>query len=180
MSESEKDVPIKSEPAVPEAKSAPLRVWEPFESLRREIEHVFDTFGSDFWRRPSQPILTKERAWLPQMTFPISPAVDVTEKDTAFEITAELPGLDEKDVDVSVANGILTLKGEKKEEKEEKQKDYYLSERRYGSFQRSFPLPDGVDSDKIEAVFKKGLLSVTLPKTPEAQNNKRKIDVKSA
>ncbi|MEW5423345.1 Hsp20/alpha crystallin family protein [Amorphus sp. 3PC139-8] len=180
MSESEKDVPIKSEQTAPETKPSPPSAWEPFESLRREIENVFDTFGTGFWRRSARAPLSAERTWLPQMAFPVSPAVDVTEKDAAFEITVELPGLDEKDVDVSVANGVLTIKGEKKEEKEEKQKDYYLSERRYGSFQRSFPLPEGVDSDKIEAVFKKGLLSVTLPKTPEAQNNKRKIDVKSA
>lgn len=180
MSESDKEVPVKSDRSAPAAKSAVPRVWEPLESLRREIEHVFDTFGGDLWRRPAHPLLAKEWNWLPQMAFPLSPAVDVTEKDAAFEITAELPGLDEKDVDVSVANGVLTIKGEKREEKQEKQKDYYLSERRYGSFQRSFPLPDGVDGDKIEAVFKKGLLSITLPKTAEAQNNKRKIDVKSA
>jgi HSP20 family protein len=173
------EVQVKSEEKAPAAKPA-TGAWEPFESLRRDIEHVFDTFGTGFWRRSGHPSLAMDRAWLPQMTFPVSPAVDVIEKDKAFEITAELPGLDEKDVDVSVANGVLTIKGEKNEEKEEKEKDYYLSERRYGLFQRSFPLPEGVDGDKIDAVFKKGLLTISLPKTPDAQNNKRKIDVKPA
>ncbi len=110
----------------------------------------------------------------------MSHAGDVDEKNKASEISGELQGRDEKDVDESVGNGVLGIKGEKNEEKEEKEKDYYLSERRYGMFQRSFPLPEGVDGDKIDAVFKKGLLTISLPKTPNAQNNKRKIDVKPA
>ena len=76
------------------------------------------------------------------------------------------------------ADGILTIKGEKREEKEERKKDYYLSERRFGSFQRSFQLPDGVDADKIEARFKNGVLTVTLPKSPEAQRKEKKIAIK--
>jgi HSP20 family protein len=109
-----------------------------------------------------------------------SPAVDVTESDKAYEITAELPGLDEKNIEVNVANGGLTIRGEKKEEKEEKQKDYYVSERRYGSFERYFSLPEGVDADKIQASFKNGVLKVTLPKTAEAQKPAKKIEVKAA
>jgi len=91
-----------------------------------------------------------------------------------------LPGIDEKDIEVKVANGILSIKGEKQEEKEEKKKDYYLRERNFGSFERSFQVPDGVDTDKIEASFKKGVLTVTLPKKPEAQIAAKKIDVKVA
>jgi HSP20 family protein len=91
----------------------------------------------------------------------------------------ELPGLDEKDVEVKLANGSLTVKGEKKEDKEEREKDYYFSERRYGSFVRSFPLPEGVNADKIEASFAKGVLTIKLPKTAEAQAEK-KIAVKAA
>lgn len=109
-----------------------------------------------------------------------SPAVDVSESDKAYEITAELPGLDEKNVEVSVANGGLTIKGEKKEEKEQNQKDYYVSERSYGSFERYFGLPEGVDADKIEASFKNGVLKVMLPKTAEAQKPAKKIEVKAA
>jgi len=108
-----------------------------------------------------------------------APAVDVAESEKAYEITVELPGMDEKNIEVKVSNGSLTIKGEKQEEKEEKKKDYYLHERHFGSFERSFALPDGVDSNKIEAAFKKGVLTVTLPKKPEAQKPAKKIEVKA-
>ena len=108
------------------------------------------------------------------------PAVDVSETDKAYEITAELPGMDEKNVEVKLANDVLTIKGEKQDEKEEKRKDYYMRERSFGSFQRSFQVPDGVDADKIEANFKKGVLTVTLPKSTEAQKAEKKIAVKAA
>jgi HSP20 family protein len=88
--------------------------------------------------------------------------------------------MDEKNIEVNVVNGGLTIKGEKKDEKEEKNKDYYVSERRYGAFERYFRLPEGVDSDKIEANFRKGVLTVTLPKTAAAQKPAKKIDVKAA
>jgi HSP20 family protein len=106
--------------------------------------------------------------------------VDVSEGEKAYEITAELPGLDEKDIEVKLALGGLTIKGEKREEKEEKKKDYYLHERHFGSFERYFRLPDEVDPDKIEASFKKGVLTVTLPKKPEAQKAEKKIAIKAA
>jgi len=108
------------------------------------------------------------------------PAVDVIESENAYEVTAELPGMDEKNIEVKVANGFLTIKGEKQEEKEEKKKDYYLQERSFGSFERSFGLPEGVDADKIQASFKKGVLTVMLPKKPEAQKPAKKIEVKGA
>ena len=110
----------------------------------------------------------------------VAPAMDLVEKDKEYEITAELPGIDEKNVEIKLSNRTLTIKGEKHEEKEEKEKDYYLSERRYGSFQRSFQLPEGVDADKIEANFAKGVLTVKLPKTAEAQKAEKKIAVKAA
>ena len=116
----------------------------------------------------------RRRAWT------VAPAMDLVEKEKEYEISAELPGIDEKNVEIKVANHMLTIKGEKKEEKEEKQKDYYLSERRFGSFQRSFALPEGVDADKIEANFVKGVLTVKLPKTAEAQKAEKKITVKAA
>ena len=99
--------------------------------------------------------------------------------EKAYEITADLPGMDDKNIEVKAVDGVLTIKGEKQEEKEEKKKDYYLQERSFGSFQRSFGLPDGVDQDKIEASFKKGVLIVTLPKRPEAQKPTKKIEVKA-
>ena len=97
--------------------------------------------------------------WPRGSTWAAVPAVDIAETDKAYEITAELPGMDEKNIEVKFADGVLTIRGEKKDEKEEKKKDYYLSERSYGSFQRSFQVPDGVDTDKIEATFKKGVLT---------------------
>ena len=109
-----------------------------------------------------------------------APAIDVVDTDKAYEITAELPGMNESDIDVKFSDGTLTIKGEKRDEKEEKKKGYYLSERRYGSFQRSFGVPDGVDVDKIEANFKNGVLTVTLPKTPQAQTSEKKISIKKA
>jgi HSP20 family protein len=161
-----------------ESSSVP-EAWRPFEALRREVDRLFEDFGrDDFWRRPFRSLAGLERNLAKK--FIASPAVDVSESSKAYEITAELPGLDEKNIEVSLANGGLTIKGEKKEEKEEKQKDYHLSERSYGSFERYFTLPESVDSDKIEASFKNGILKVTLPKTAEAQKPAKKIEVKAA
>jgi len=87
--------------------------------------------------------------------------------------------MQEKDIEVKVANGVLSIKGEKQEEKEEKEKDYYRRERSFGSFERSFQLPDDIEDDKIEANFKNGVLSVTLPKSAKAQQQAKKIEVKT-
>ena len=158
-----------------------LKPWRPFENLRREIDRLFDDFDGGVWRAPlARSMFDIQPFWQRQASFAALPAVDVAETDKAYEITAELPGLDEKNVEVKVAGGVLTIKGEKQEEKEEKKKDYYLSERSYGSFQRSFQVPDGVDADKIEANFKNGVLTVTLPKSAEAQKAEKKIEVKAA
>jgi HSP20 family molecular chaperone IbpA len=107
------------------------------------------------------------------------PAVDVTQTDKGYEVTAELPGMEEKDIEVKLANGILTIKGEKRDEKEEKKKDYYVRERSFGSFERSFQVPADVDADEINASFKKGVLTVMLPKSAEAQRAEKKIEVKA-
>ena len=104
--------------------------------------------------------------------------MDLVERHEAFEMTAELPGLDEKNIEVNVANGVLTVKGQKEEDKVEKKEDFHLRERRFGSFSRSVRVPDTVDADKIEASFKNGVLKVTLPKKPEAQKPVKKIEVK--
>jgi HSP20 family protein len=104
----------------------------------------------------------------------------VTEDEKTYKITAELPGLDQKNLDVSVSGDMLTLKGEKHHEKEEKDKNHYLSERAYGSFQRSFALPESVDRDKITADLSKGVLTIILTKTAEAQKPQKKIEVKAA
>ena len=143
----------------------------PLLSLQRNINRVFD----DFWSRfdtlagPSNGLLTG-----------FGPRADVSETDQSVEVSFELPGMDEKEIDVSVTDDVLTIRGEKKAEREERKKGFYLSERSYGSFHRSIPLPAGVDSTKAEARFRKGVLTVTLPKTPEAQEKVRKIEVRSA
>ena len=105
--------------------------------------------------------------------------MDVSERENEYEITAELPGMDASNIDVKLSEGVLTIKGEKEEQKEEKQKDYHISERRFGSFQRSFELPEGIDEDKIQASFEKGVLTIKLPKGPEARKPEKKIPISS-
>jgi HSP20 family protein len=170
-------------PVKKEEKAAPsqLEAWRPFESLRREIDRLFDDFAPGLWTSPlRRSIFAAEPFWRRELAWAAAPAVDIAESEKAYEITADLPGMDEKNIEVKVADGGLTIKGEKQEEKEEKKKDYYLHERCFGSFERCFRLPDGVDTDKIEATFKKGVLTVMLPKTPEAQKAEKKITVKAA
>lgn len=164
----------------------PAPLWPPGLDIWPRFHEEMDRAFEDFWRgRPSFPSLARAfgagplwgRALIPA---PLVPAVDFVEDDKAFRITAELPGMTDKDVDISLSGDVLTIKGEKQEEKEEKRKNYYMSERRFGSFQRSLTLPDGIDRDKIEAVCEKGVLTVTLPKTPEAVKQQKKIEVKAA
>ena len=155
--------------------------WRPFESLRREIDRLFDDFRVGTLRSPfERSLFDVDPFWRTEISWGKAPAVDVAETDKAYEVTAEVPGMDESNIEVKLADDILTIKGEKKEEKEEKKKDYYVSERRFGSFQRSFTVPAGVDTDKIEANFKNGVLTVKLPKGAQAQKNEKKIEIKKA
>jgi len=180
MAEAATRLPVKSETAPTKEHPSELEGWRPFDTLHREIDRLFDDFGRGLWRSPFRSLSGFEPFWPQTPSFGTVPAVDIVEHDKAYEITAELPGMDDKNIEVKFANGGLTIKGEKKEEKEEKKKDYYLSERRYGSFERYFHVPESVETDKIEASFKKGVLTVTLPKKPEAQKAEKKIDVKAA
>jgi len=173
-------VPVKGTERPPERATA-LPTWRPFESLQREINRIFDDFDRGFWASPfRRSMFDLEPTWPRQLAWTTAPAVDVAEKDNAYEVTAELPGMDEKNVEVKLVNGSLTIKGEKKEEKEEKNKDYHVSERSFGSFERSFALPEGVDTDKIEANFNKGVLTIRLPKKPETVKPEKKIEIKPA
>ena len=138
-----------------------------FLSFRQEMERMFDEFFEGGALAPW------EREWTG-----FAPKVDVVETDDQVKVTAELPGLDAKDVDVTVSHNTLTLKGEKKQEHEEKGEGYYRSERSYGSFQRSVPLPSTVETDKADAAFSKGVLTVTFPKTAAAKDRKQ-ITVKA-
>jgi len=140
----------------------------PFAMMQREMNRMFDAFNRD-WGFGTFPKLTG--AFLPRL--------DVTEDAKAFTVTAELPGLGEKDIDLSISGDTLTIRGEKKEEKEDTSRNYYYSERSYGSFTRAIPLPGQVETDKVSANFKKGVLTITLPKTAEAVEAARKIEVKT-
>ena len=148
------------------------REWEhPFASFQREMNRLFDNFFGGFSLSPWTPL---ERGAAPTFT----PRVDVSETDKEIRVSAELPGMEEKDIDVSLTQDTLTIKGEKKEETEDKGKDYYRVERSFGSFMRSIPLPVEVDTDKVEATFKKGVLDITLPKTAKAIQQTKKIPLK--
>ena len=109
----------------------------------------------------------------------MAPLIDVTESDATIEVTAEIPGVDEKDIDVSLNDDVLTIKGEKKSETKTEEKDYRMVERAYGAFERSIRLPCQVKEDKIDAAFKNGVLTVKLPKSPEAKEKVKKIAVKA-
>ena len=134
-----------------------------FNTLQREIDRVFDSFAR------SVPVLG---------TRPAFPHMDVTETDKEIEISCELPGLEEKDVHVSLADGVLTIEGEKHAEKEEKGKSYHLLERSYGVFTRSVAMPANVDADSVKASMKKGVLRVTVAKPKSAVAHQ--IEIKPA
>ncbi len=143
----------------------------PLSMIQRDMNRLFDDFfrdmGTGLWSGPGERLNR------------FVPSLDVIENDKEFTIKAELPGMDEKDVEVLLTENNLTLKGEKKEEKEDKGKDYYHLERSYGSFQRVIPLPEGLETKKAEAVFEKGVLRITLPKTETAKAKAKKIEIKS-
>ncbi len=142
--------------------------WRPFgevSSVRREMDRLWNRF---FGETPFARTFAEE--WLP--------SVDISETEDKLLIKAELPGLETKDVKVSVSGDVLTIKGEKKKEEEEKDEHHYCVERYYGSFQRSFQLPTGVQADKVEAAFDMGILKVTLPKVEEAKKKEIEIKVK--
>ena len=167
------EVPVEVKKAPPAQTSLP-DVWQ---SFRSEMDRVFDRFGRGFGFPSLRRMFDVQPAWGSSFTFSM-PAIDMSEDEKAYKISAELPGIDAKDIDVSVTGDMLVLKGEKHQEKEEKDKNYHFSERAYGSFQRAFELPASVDRDRVAADFSKGVLMITLPKTAEAQKPTKKIEVK--
>lgn len=173
------DNPVEVKKTTPAPAPAPAQdVWG---SFRSEMDRLFDRFSGAFGMPSLRRMFETEPVFRQQSTFSLAaPVVDVAEDDTAYRITAELPGLEPKDIELTVSGDRLVLRGEKREEKEQKEKNYYVSERAYGSFQRAFALPDGVDRDRIAADLAKGVLTITLPKTAEAQKSARKIEVKPA
>lgn len=137
-----------------------LRRGSPFSLLQHEIDRVFDSFAN--WRGGFEPV-------------EFTPRMEVSETDKSIEISTELPGMEEKDVEISLANDILTIRGEKRAEKEEKKKNYRLYERSYGAFERSLALPPGISADAIKARMSNGVLKLTLPKPTAAQEQKIQI-----
>lgn len=140
----------------------------PLATFRQEMDRLVESFfgGSDF-----HPFGRRLGTFMPQ--------VDVADTDKEIKVTVELPGLGDEDVEVSLTKEALTIKGEKKEEKEEKGKDYYRSERSFGSFTRTIPLPVEIDAEKAEASFKKGVLTVNLPKTKQVISETKKVAIKA-
>jgi HSP20 family protein len=142
---------------------------DPFGSLFREVQKTFE----DFSRRSPLAGLGSDM---------LAPRIDIAESKDAIDLTAELPGVDEKNVDVTLADGLLTIRGEKKAERDEKDKDknWHVVERSYGSFSRTISLPFDPDSAKVEAKFEKGVLHIHLPKPAEVAKKQQKIEVKKA
>ena len=156
-------IPWARKDGAPDAKSSEDN---PIATLQREMNHVFE----NFWNRVGQ----FEWPWGSDEA-----KSDMVETDKAIEVSIELPGMEMKDIEVTVNDDMLTVKGEKKIERQEEKKGYYLSERSYGAIYRTIPLPPGVDGEKAQASFKNGVLTIRLPQTPEAQAKIKRIDVKN-
>ena len=152
----------------------------PLMSLREEMDRLFDSFfPSPMGRRGMLELAPFRNVGLLGRGNEVMPDVDIRETADKLIICAELPGLDEKDVEVAVRNDVLTISGEKKSETKEESADYRLSERTYGRFVRSFQLPESADEDQIAADFSKGVLTVTVPKRPGAEQHEKKIPVQT-
>jgi HSP20 family protein len=140
----------------------------PFALLRHDMDTLFDDFFRGFEMEP----------FFGSHSVSYSPKVDIIESDREIRVSAELPGMNEKDIDISLNHDSLTIKGEKREEKEDKGKDYYRMERSYGSFCRSIPLPVEIETDKVNAHYRKGILTIKIPKSAKTIEEKKKIAVK--
>lgn len=147
--------------------SAPPSVWEPLNRVRGEFDRLFD----DFWHRPMGFELNRRIQAL------TGPALELKDKDGEYQLIAEVPGMKPEEIEIKVTDNILRLTGEKKEEHEESKEGYLFSERRYGHFERALELPRGIDVSKITANAKDGVLAIHLPKSPEALQRERKIEI---
>lgn len=150
----------------------PTGSHDPFSTMRGEIDRIFDSFlGRRFGETPT---------FFQNRDFTLMPSIDVSENEQAIMIDAELPGMKEDDIDVSLRDGVLTIQGEKKSERDETKDNVHLTERSFGRFQRSFQVADTVDLDAIEARMDNGVLHIRLPKRPEAQKPETKIKIGGA
>ncbi|MXI48599.1 Hsp20 family protein [Pseudomonas moraviensis] len=180
MSNSVKKMPVATDTAnKPAEHTIAADLWRPLEKLRQQVDHLFEDFNRGSGLSPfGRGLFDVEPLWRRELHGQSMPAVDISEKDKSYEISAELPGMDQKNIEIKLSNGSLIIKGEKKDNKEEKRKGYHLSERYYGSFERVFTLPKGVDAEKIDASFSKGVLSISLPKKPEAMKADKVVPIK--
>lgn len=142
--------------------------WNP--AYRPDLFGNFDTLVDSFFNRPGRYVAERNTS--------LAPRIDVTEHDSSYEIHAELPGVDKKDIELSVKENVLMLTGEKKVENEQKDDKHFIAERRFGSFERSFRLSDSVDPENITAEFKNGILKVTVPKVETQEPETSKIKIK--
>lgn len=177
MSKQKKTVAVHRDPSS-EVQPAAFEDWGPMMSLREEIDRLFNDFGSGFWRRS---LMRRTGVESPApMAWRLSPVVEVVDCNGEYRIAAEVPGLAATDVDITLHDGMLTIRGEKSEEKRDEKPDYLLSERRYGAFHRTIPLPSGADAEHISAELSNGVLTISIPKTAAAKAAERKIEVKAA
>jgi len=160
------NVPVRTEKGLTSIGATNVPSWDKF---RDEMERLFDRFSTAFEFPSLKPIHELGNFWPTSIAGMTGMAVDVSEDDKNYKIAAELPGLDEKDIEVTVSDDSITLKGVKSEEKEEKGKRFHRVERSYGSFMRSFSLPENVDDSRLSAEYKDGVLKVVLPKTEKAK-----------
>jgi HSP20 family protein len=148
-------------------RAGPENVWEPLARVRGEFDRLLD----DFWHRPMGVDLARRIQGLS------GPALELKDKGSEYELIAEVPGMKPTDIELKVTDNMLRLSGEKKEEHEESKEGYLFSERRYGHFERAVELPRGIDQAKIKATARDGVLSIHLPKSPEAMQRERKIEI---
>lgn len=161
----------------PQAVPGAAKHWHPIEALRHQIEHFYNDLSGGLWAQQFPPFL--ERNALPGM-FRDFPPVDIAETEHGYEIATELPGVAEKDVEVSIDGGTIQIKGERHDERKASHKGYFLQERSFGSFERAFRLPKDADSAKVEALFKNGVLTVRMPKAAGATKDVKKVAIKAA
>jgi HSP20 family protein len=147
--------------------------FETMSRLEQDMERMFN----EFWRRPLLSLWDHERSWPSRMLFIQMPAMDVYEEKDEVVVKAELPGLSKEDLDVTLTESTLTLKGEKKKEEEVREKNFYRSERSSGSFVRTIELPSEVKTDQTKASFKNGILEIRLPKTEDAKRKVIKVKI---
>jgi HSP20 family protein len=168
---------MKTRNSLPATQGNNRNVISPFDLLQDRIDRMFDDFSTGF-RMPSAFGSSMPSMFGGDSDFAVTPSLDMHESDNQVMLTAELPGVDEKDIDISVSDDMLTISGEKKHEFERKEGDRYRSERSYGKFARSVSLPFKIDADKVEAKFDRGVLKLTIPKPAEAQQQMKKIQIK--